>query len=333
MNRRHLFWFAVIVGVVTISGTSASGALTSSYEFNGRGNWSIDGNGFGFNDTTILARVPSGSFVEHAYLYASTSFDFGPPPILLDGTTYSGLAWTDLGTNGVAGLRAYRTDVTNQMRSAIGTGGGSQFGFPVTKAGAGPTLNIDGIVLAIVYSNPQESDRNIAFYDGFVPASGTVSHTFPKALHLSAASFEALVSLGIGFSTGGRPQHSTVDVDGRRLTSAAGGDDDGPNGDLITVGGIGDSPLNPPDPFHVDRPFDYYDDELYNLALGNSLSATPFVAPGQTQLSLFLNNPGDHDDLIFFTGLNTVMEIPEPAECWMALIVSCGIAMLGCRIR
>jgi hypothetical protein len=104
------------------------------------------------------------------------------------------------------------------------------------------------------------------------------------------------LSLGISFSA--QPgQFSQVDVNGSRLTTAAGGDDDkdGPtsNGALLTVGGIGDSTANPADPFALATNA-RSDDELYDLK--------PFVQTGDTSITVDTLNPSN-DDNIFFASL------------------------------
>ena len=73
------------------------------------------------------------------------------------------------------------------------------------------------------------------------------------------------------------------------MTSAAGNFDDGQNDDgaLVTVGGVGDSTANPSDPFDSTTT---NDDELYTLS--------PFLANGDTQITLETANPSD-DDSIF----------------------------------
>ncbi len=110
------------------------------------------------------------------------------------------------------------------------------------------------------------------------------------------------MSLGIsfGFISGAIVnQFSTVDVDGSRLTSSAGGQDDGDsaNGALITVGGIGDTNANPPPntttPAGAVDNF-RFDDELYDLK--------PFVRTGDTSITVFTQNPSN-DDNIFFSAL------------------------------
>lgn len=335
MNTRLPFYLPLFIcSFVALDG--AFGGLSNSFTFNGTGNWSIDATAFASSNHTLFAKVPVDSLVEHAFLYASTSFDTGAPPVTLAGTSYTGADWTDLGTTGVLGLHSYRVDVTQQMRTIVGGGSNTVYGLPVSTSDT--SKHIDGTTLVIVYSNATELSRNIAIYDGFVAVGGTnVNHAFPNIVTPANSGFESLLSLGIGFSTGGIAQYSTVAINGRRLSSAAGGDDDGRGngGDYITAGGFGDSPLNPPDPFHIGNSIDYYDDELYNLALGNGVNATPFLGAGQGQVSIFMENPGSHDDLIFFAGLNTVMAVPEPAaiSLMFTALVAFGIGFRFFRAR
>jgi hypothetical protein len=115
---------------------------------------------------------------------------------------------------------------------------------------------------------------------------------------LADPNFQAQLSLGIGFGSqaNGVQQFSTVNINGSRLTSAAGGEDDGStvNGALITIGGIGDSTDNPINPFATPTN-PRSDDELYSLK--------PFLAAGNTQIKIDTTNPSD-DDNIFFAGVN-----------------------------
>jgi hypothetical protein len=144
-----------------------------------------------------------------------------------------------------------------------------------------------------------------------------------------------LLSLGIGFSAQEfGPQVSRVDVNGRRLTSTAGGHDDGVggvvDGGLITAGGLGDSPLNPADPFLVSTNA-FSDDELYNLALGNGVNPAPFINTGDTVLNFNTLNPSNNDN-IFAVGLNitAIGDVPEPS----AVAAAAGVlSLLAVRRR
>ncbi len=276
----------------------ANAALLNSYQFNGNGNWSLDAVGGGNTPVgNIDAFVPVGSTIQRAFLYSSLTANF-VPTVNFDGTTYSGASWTNLGSTSV-GLTAYRADVTAQVAAKVGSGSASNFIFSVLSEAN--NSGTDGEALAIVYSNPNEAERTIAFLDGFTnPAGDTTSVNLSSPLtsaQLTDPNFEALLSLGIGFSfqTNGTQQFSTVNINGTRLTSAAGGQDDGTaSGGLITLGGIGDSPTNPLDP--LARPTNpRSDDELYSLK--------SLLAAGNTQIRIDTTNPSN-DDNIFFAGIN-----------------------------
>ncbi len=314
----------IALGLVLSEVPKASASLTNSYQFNGKGNWSIDG--VGSNNTpvgSIDAIVPLGSTVVKAFLY-STTYNFDAPftPIVnFDGTTYS--TWTDLGfAVTCCGLKAFRTDVTTQVATKIGGGAASPFVFDVLSEN--PNDSIDGTVLALVYSNPAEQERTISFLDGNTAATGTttfVNLTTPlTSTQILDPTFEALMSLGIGFSfQTNADQYSTIDVNGQRLTSSAGGQDDGNptnigDGGLITVGGIGDSTANPTNPFAIPSS-DFsvaprLDDELYTLK--------PFLNVGDTQIRIDSTNPSN-DDNIFFVGINLTAKadvcVDDPDLC------------------
>ena len=290
-----------LVGAGVIQVPNASATLLTSYQFNGNGNWSLDA--VGSNNTpvgNISALVPVGSTIQKAFLYSTnTAGNSDIPAVNFDGTTYSGANWTSLGTSAV-GLTAFRTDVTTQVAAKVGSGSASNFLFSILSEANNTTT--DGEALTIVYSNPNEAERTIAFLDGFTTPSGdTTSINLANALtstQLADPNFQALLSLGIGYSfqANGSQQYSTVNVNGTRLTTAAGGEDDGTseNGGLITIGGIGDSIANPLSPFATPLTA-RSDDELYSLK--------QFLVAGDTQIKIDTTNPSNNDN-IFFAGIN-----------------------------
>ena len=328
------------VGLLMLA-PAANAALSVSYQFNGQGNWSLDG--CGSNNTPVCdisAEVPVGSTIETAFLYSSkVQNSAGIPTVNFDGSTYTGGDWTDLGVS-TANLRAYRADVTAQVASAIGGGNASPFTFTVESES--PTGAIDGEVLAIIYSNPAETLRTIAFLDGFSNSVGDTAalNLFHALTATEKSSLEATMSLGIGYSyqssgsSGGQVSH--IDVNGSALTRCAGGQDDGApaNGALITVGGLGDSAANA-----IDCSTNT-DDELYDLG--------SFMSTGDTQIVIDTLNPSN-DDNIFFAGFNINVDanivncedtnscpnsnsapVPEPGTI---LLISIGILGMAGRYK
>lgn len=335
------------VGLTLVSVSEASAGLTTSYQFNGLGNWAIDG--VGGNTTpvgNIEVSIPEGSTVEQAFLYSSMFSFSGPltsPTVIFDAMIYSGGDFISLGAfqpQPIADpdfyLGAWRTDVTAQVAAKVGQGSATPFSFSVDSEN--PNNNIDGEVLAVVYSNPNEQERTIAILDGFSATDGDVTRVdFVEPIDPTETGFEALLSLGIGFGFQGIEQASQVDINGQRLTSAAGGQDDGTigNGTLITVGGTGDSPDIPANPLAGPNGDPRFDDELYNLALGSFLSA------GDTSLLVETLNPSN-DDNIFFLGLNVTAEgdvcvgdecetVPEPSS--ILGLLTLGILGAGVKLK
>jgi hypothetical protein len=323
---------ALMAAVGLVAAGSAHASLAVSYQFVGQGNWSLDA--VGSNNTpvgTLQAFVPVGATVQKAFLYSSSS---GAPTssVTLDGTTYS--SFTALGANSF--LQAYRVDVTSQVQAA--TAGGSAVPFVFSVDSENPNGDIDGEALAVVYSLASGPVRTIAFLDGFSASGGDgFNFTSSPLPDVTASGFEALLSLGIGFGYQPSGQYSQVDVGGRRLTTSAGGQDDGippiANGTLITMGGIGDSTSNPADPYLDGNVGPLYDDELYDLAQGNGVNASPFISTGQTVINVRTLNPSG-DDNIFFAGFNITAEgnvtpsIPLPAALWGGLGL---LGLLGAR--
>lgn len=153
-------------------------------------------------------------------------------------------------------------------------------------------------------------------------------HPLPLTFANPYASGDVIMSLASTFSFNGSSntnatgQVTNVNVTtsstaARRLTSCAGGNDDGNfanvNGTLLTVGGIGDSASNP-DPNCAGGAGD---DELYNLGLGNSANATPFLKAGDTSSSFRTNNPSFDDNVygLFFTSSFQISKVDGGDIC------------------
>ena len=235
-TRTSAIFSACTAGLVVllVCSQDAIAAIQASYQFNGQGNWSLDAVGSNSNPVgTVQAVIPLGSTIEKAFLYSS-KYDFNgnaelnAPIIELDGTTYGQAAWTPLGVNS-GFLQAFRADVTAQMQARLN--GGSALPVDLVVRELNDIVNTDGEVLAIVYRNAAEQERTIAFLDGFASSAGdTTTVNFANPVNTAIPGFEALLSLGIGFGAQPSTQFSSVDyidVGGRRLTSSAGGQDDG----------------------------------------------------------------------------------------------------------
>jgi uncharacterized protein (TIGR03382 family) len=69
------------------------------------------------------------------------------------------------------------------------------------------------------------------------------------------------------------------------------------------------------------------DDELYNLALGNSANATPFITLGDSWAELSTINPSDDDNIFgMFVSADFVIDNPIPAPPTLALLAAVGLA-------
>jgi hypothetical protein len=161
------------------------------------------------------------------------------------------------------------------------------------------TIYLDGSILAVIFDDPNQTVTNtVILMFGAQSVSGdTFNIGLADPIDLTDPNLALDFSLGISYSyqLGGVQQYSRVDVNGQRLTTAAGGEDDGysSNGGLITVGGIGDSNSNPANPYAT--PTDARsDDELYDLI--------PFVNNGDTSIVVDTLNPS-YDDSIHFAAL------------------------------
>jgi hypothetical protein len=260
---------------------------------------------------SIRAEIPVGATIKAAYLYSAgtpypwygdsprTVADYNASGITLAGNavTFSALVGASAIPNrpDIGNWFTGRADVTSLV-STLAAGGGS-FSWAVDEG----TLNqrIDGEVLAIVYEQSSLSQGSVVFLDGGLNTAGetnTVNFASPLG-DVTDPAFDATMSLADSFSY--QPgQTSTIDINGNRLSSSAGGYDDGipADGGLITAGGVGDSNANPGSPFDTNAP----DDELYSL--------NPFLHAGDTSFTIHSINPSN-DDNIFFLGLHISGEV------------------------
>lgn len=321
---------ALAAAAASLASSAALGGLTASNYF-ANAALSIDGLGVaGSGSGQLQANVPVGSQVLGAYLY--TSSVWGQPvfsgivyPVNFNGTELDPSSGTLVGPDANP-TNTRRYDVTGIVRSVVEGGAGGLYNFGLQERG-----NNDGSVLVIAYSNASTQGHSALIYDGELATTGDVTR-FNFANPYSGGNM--LMSLASSFSLQPSGQFTQVDVrtsnnpNARRLTSSAGGQDDGQglNGALITVGGIGDSAENP-DPFASPFGGPRVDDELYNLALGNSANATPFITLGDSWAELSTINPSDDDNIFgMFVSAEFMMDNPIPAPSTLALLGALGLA-------
>ena len=251
-------------------------------------------------------RGAPGSTVVQAYLYgtyaeeggASTPLTGEERTINFDG---SSVEMTEISAHAEGSpLPSTRADVTAQVAAKVGEGGAiTTFGIDSDPSNVAGRVFLEGTALVVIYSDPSLPLESIAVLDGSASSAGdTATLDFTSPLDTTTSGFSASLAVGVGqsFQDGG-PDHdcgpglqdSTIDVDGERLTSCAGGSDDGSASGryLVTVGGVGDSITNPSDPFTTSEGVE--EDELYNLV--------PFLSNGDTRLTIDTANPSGDDDL------------------------------------
>lgn len=280
---------------------------------------SIDGacaGGCNTAQNALQSNVPNGATVVNAFLYVADIIA-SPNATPVGSVTLAGNAlnlntFTKLGPDSNA-ANTYRLDVTSIMKPIIeGTGGLQTHTY--TEVGT----DMDGAVLVVAYRNAATVGGTAIILDGELAQGGDITTLgFASAY----AGGPVIMSLASSFSFQASGQGTNVDVTtssnaARRLSSCAGGQDDGGafNGGLITVGGIGDSTANPdPACSTFDAASPRQDDELYDLGQGNSADADPFLAVGDTSITFRTSNPSFDDNVfaLFFTSSIRVTDVDD----------------------
>ena len=265
---------------------------------------SIDGLGTNNpNGGTIQVNKPAGATVRRAYLAAATTGEerhqIGDNAISIDGVNIS---WDQSLASSINSFN-YWADITSIVKQKIDEAPTGLIEFAIVED---QTLLIDGEILVVIFENPAlEAESTIVLLFGAQNVRGDrFAIRLSEPITLDDPELVLDLSLGIsyGYQTSTfQTQDSQIDVNGARITSSAGGADDGGitpshvvNGSLLTVGGIGDLNTNPNDPFAGENNNPRQDDELYDLR--------PFVTDGDTTIDVFTRNPSV-DDNIFFAAL------------------------------
>ncbi|MDP2606281.1 MAG: Ig-like domain-containing protein [Deltaproteobacteria bacterium] len=293
-------YFALIIfSALVLAPTAAFAGLTEFFSATGKLFLSVDGAGSNNASHTAQVEKPNASTtVRQAFVLAASAGFSGRVlnngDVAINGTPIN---W-DARVPGAIANSNHRANVTSIVKPIIDAASPGRVTFTFTEVS---TSGIDGEILVVVFDDPlQTADSTVSLLFGAQNISGdTFSITLAEPIDPTSPGAVADMGLGISFGFQGTSQFSIVNVNGRRLTSSAGGQDDGlaANGGLITAGGLDDSNANPnPDAFPSDS---RTDDERYSLIQGNSVDSNPFISPTDTSISVFTQNPSNDDNIFF----------------------------------
>ena len=289
---------------------SERGKITPSYD--------AEGTSGAAGDLTISK--PAGATVLRAVLFAATT---GFTSATMSGPVGIAVGAGDshdilMGHGTPSGISSYNywSDATTAIKQEVDGAPSGDVHLRVTEPS--PESSVDGVAIAVIFNDPaRTADTSVTLLFGALLTEGdSFNLALERPFDPADPSSEMQMSLGISYScqTAGPcgssgQQYSEVDVNGKRLTSAAGGEDDGEstNGALITIGGSGDSPTNPVDP-NATPTNPRSDDELYDLR--------PFMKSGDTSIKVDTRNPSGDDNVFFagFTGNPPVSDITTSGD-------------------
>lgn len=261
---------------------------------------SVDGGGSDNSSFTVQAQKPSANAkVRQAFLMGvSTGQRNYQIPNGVSGLRFegSGITWTRTTASSI-GSWNYAADVTPLVKPNLDAAPVGRRSFSIVE---GDTALIEGAVLAVVFDDPSQTrDSTVTLLFGAQNTNGD-SFAINLASPLQPSAPGTVLNMGLGISWGAQGcsvvnnnQFSTIEVNGQRLSSSAGGQDDGIcfDGGLMTVGGLDDSTANPANPFGGHNSNPRTDDELYSLL--------PFITGSTTQINVATRNPSNDDNIFF----------------------------------
>jgi len=283
-------------GLTPQSPASASAArnLQAFYSESGPLHLCVDAIGTVLSFGTVEVEKPADAVVKRAFLIAATG-GYGGDEIRDGEISVEGrrVMWDRSIPNVIGGWNAL-AEVTELLRQKMDT---ALPGVVVVEISEQSSEFVDGVVLAVVFELADKTvDNDVGLFFGAHGASAngfTIDMSKPVPSDISTARFEMGVGISFSMQTSKEnEQYTVIDVNGRRLTAAAGGPDDGSPlaGALVTVGGVADNPANPTNATMTPENLTS-DDEYYDL--------TPFVKPGDTQIEISTANPSKNDNLFF----------------------------------
>lgn len=273
-------------------GFGRANGLTELYSVIGNYTLSADGAGaYPLSQYPVNVDKPNASATVHkALLLGTPTWNFIAQ--IPDGcVTLAGVGinWDGTAANTAGSLNSY-ADVTAIVAPIIDAAAPGITPITVTECN---TSGIDGVALLVIFADPMASEKTIIIMFGGLSSTGDdFAITLSQPIDPDEPGVLLDMGLGIEFGFQGSVQYTQVDVNGSRLTTAAGGADDAfdspTNGNLITVGGIGDSNANPVNPFAPPATHTS-DDELYSLL--------PFITNTTLNILVETLNPSNDDNV------------------------------------
>jgi len=205
-----------------IAASSLSPVVTET----GKISWSIDGLGVSDTTGTIQVEKPAGATVKSAYMAAATTGTRGyplvPGNIKIDGAD---VVWTNEIASSISSYN-YWADVTSLVKEKIDAAPVGRVDFTITET---PAYITDGELLVVIFDDSaQTTDNTIILMFGAQPTTGG-DFNIPLAEPIDRIDPNLVLDFSLASSFSNQDnddQYSIVDVNGNRMTSWAGGDDE-----------------------------------------------------------------------------------------------------------